>query len=426
MHTALPAHCTPTSPYLVTLSSAFHSCVPTSLALVSTALGIFSIIAWLFAQVPQIYKNYTLKSASGLSVFFLTEWLFGDLTNLLGSLLTGQAQWQVGLATYYVTVDVCLMSQYLWYTHFQFWTRRRLLVYKADGNEGDDSPSEVPVAMDSDEMGTGVARPEQNPRAGEPKAPEPSGNDHGQTQLLNASKALILTEKPTQSIPIPPRPSNAAIRMSQKALFVTLFCVTAAATPLHEPYAHQYNEDNALQASSRLEFVGRIFSWMSALLYLGSRFPQIYKNAMRRSTSGLSPYMFLAAFCGNFLYSAAVVANPLAWASYPPYGAHGWVGPEGSDRLSWIALAAPFWLGAAGVLVLDATVGVQFLVYGGGEEDVIVTDDRKGKRRWKRVTGGMRGWIPGSNGSAQAGNVNEEERPLIARTASRGSRYNAT
>jgi len=55
----------------------------------------------------------------------------------------------------------------------------------------------------------------------------------------------------------------------------------------------------------------------------------------------------------------------------------------------------PFFLGAAGVLGLDASVGVQFLLYGESEAKVVVVEAERGQKwRWRRVSGWMRGWVP--------------------------------
>lgn len=79
------------------------------------------------------------------------------------------------------------------------------------------------------------------------------------------------------------------------------------------------------------------------------------------------------------------------------------MGPEGNDRGKWVALAAPFWLGAAGVLVLDGAMGVQFLLYGKREGEEVVDAVRltvegevkeRGRGRWRRVRGWMKGWVP--------------------------------
>ncbi|KAG8530543.1 uncharacterized protein KY384_005046 [Bacidia gigantensis] len=161
--------------------------------------------------------------------------------------------------------------------------------------------------------------------------------------------------------------------------------------------------------SSKAQVVGQVLSWASTALYLGSRLPQILKNSNRRSTAGVSLYMFVATFCGNFFYSAAIIANPLAWDSYGPYGCHGWAGPEGSDQSTWVKLTLPFWLGAAGVLVLDAYVIFQFIAYREKTEKVeMLVEDSRGRTTWKAVSGWMRGWVP-SPGRRPTNDGDEDE-----------------
>ncbi len=421
----LPDHCTPTSLYLIRLSSAFGSCIPTSFAFLSTLLGLLSIVSWLFAQVPQIYKNYQLKSASGLSIYFLAEWLLGDLTNLLGALLTKQATWQIVVAMYYVTVDVGLCYQYFWYTHVKPWRKTRLVSYKGndDGDENGSgdilvgiSPSDDSSVVECTKIGNGrdaikaLDIPAKIPDVHRTQASSPSSSKEKSTPLSNRS----ITRVKQSPLPI----------MSPKALLiVSMLCVVLTnASPINT----QHTKPSPSVSSS--EVVGRILSWTSTLLYLGSRLPQIYKNAIRRSTSGLSPTLFIAAFCGNFFYSTSLISNPLAWESYSPYGLHGWVGSEGSERTTWVALAAPFFLGAAGVLVMDATIGVQFLMYGEGlEKSVVLVEDREGRSSWRGVSGWMRGWVPSSSPEARG----EEEavddtRPLLGRQEGNESGYGAT
>lgn len=424
----LPEHCTPTSQYLIYLSSVFHSCVPTPPAFISTALGIFSIIAWLFAQLPQIYKNYTLQSASGLSVYFLTEWLLGDLTNLLGALLTRQAEWQVVVAAYYVTVDVCLMSQYIWYSHINAWRKPRLLDYHTDGN-GDPgalgdvlvgiAPSNSSTPLETTQGENSKKKPSPNPR-------NQGTQDHPQPQNL---LALPFSEKST-----PPSSRCTIVRsehspspslLPKTVLLVSLLCVVLTnASPLDQSKPLQ--EPDVFPSPLSADLAGRILSWTSTLLYLGSRIPQIYKNAIRRSTSGLSPTLFIAAFFGNLFYSTSLITNPLAWSSYPPYGLHGWAGADGSDRKTWISLAAPFWLGAAGVLASDAVVGAQFIIYGDGQEQKVPAQDREGKSRWPTAKRWMKQWAPSPTATPHAEEP-EEQTSLTGGRQSRGSGgYGAT
>ncbi|CAF9904431.1 MAG: hypothetical protein ALECFALPRED_008550 [Alectoria fallacina] len=417
----LPEHCTPTSQYLINFSSAFHSCIPTSLAFLSTALGIFSIISWLCAQMPQIYKNYQLQSASGLSIYFLGEWLLGDLSNLLGAILTRQAGWQVVVAGYYVFVDIGLVSQYLWYTYTKASRKEGLLAYGSETDRPDDGSGEILVGVSpSDRSSTqSTNTDDRKPDTRALDTPSKPRDIQGPPRDISSS---FSNEKGTlgffnRTIKCQGTPSFGP---SRKALLLVsiLGVVLTNASPLNS----QIKDESSTISSS--EFAGRILSWCSTVLYLGSRLPQIYKNAVRRSTAGLSPTLFIAAFFGNLFYSTSLLTNPLAWESYPPHGLHGWVGPEGSDRTTWVNLAAPFWLGAAGVLALDATIGVQFLMFGEGDmEKSVLIQDREGRNRWQRVGGWMRGWVPSPSPSARDEVYEGDGRPLLARRESQGSGY---
>ena len=172
------------------------------------------------------------------------------------------------------------------------------------------------------------------------------------------------------------------------------------------------------------EIAGTIVSWVSTLLYLGSRLPQLYKNWDRQSTAGLSPLLFMAAFCGNFFYSSSLLTNPNAWNDFPPYGGHGWVGADGSGRWAWIARAAPFFLGAAGVLSLDGAMGIQFLLYQeSAEEKIVKIRDSRGRSQWQKVSGWMRGWVPSMIGKERVVAWEEGERLLSESRELARSRY---
>lgn len=374
--------------------------------------------------MPQIYKNYQLQSASGLSIYFLGEWLLGDLSNLLGAILTKQAAWQVVVAGYYVFVDVVLVYQYFWYTHMKSSRKGGLLGYGSDTDGPDGGSGEVLVGVSpSDGSSTESTQIEDRepdikafntpakPRDIQSPPRDISSSFSKENDTLYSSNRTIRHQGTPSFGPSP-----------RALLLVSMLCaVLTNASPLH---VHIKDESSTVSSS---EFAGRIFSWCSTVLYLGSRLPQIYKNAIRRSTAGLSPTLFIAAFFGNLFYSSSLLTNPLAWESYPPYGLHGWVGPEGSDRTTWVALAAPFWLGAAGVLALDATIGVQFLTYGEGDfEKSVLTQDHEGRSRWRSVRGWMRGWVPSSSPSASEEVDEGDGRRLLGRRESRGSGYGTT
>lgn len=385
----LPEHCEPVSPFLATISSLLHICIPTPLALLSSTLGTLSIVSWLFAQLPQIYKNYSLQSTAGLSVFFLVEWCLGDSSNLIGAILTDQAGWQVTIATYYVLVDVVLVYQYYWYTYIKPWKLSRFGYIKSGDDDEDLGPWEGIVPS---ETSTCCQVPPTKRLDPEDK-PVQIGHS---SDLARSSPLPFKAEERGTSRTIERVGGGSPLSYTRIMLLVSMLCAVvsnAAAIPnTKPPLTPQPAPDEGMG-----QIAGTIISWLSTVLYLGSRLPQIFKNYRRKSTSGLSPLLFFAAFCGNLFYSTSLLTNPNGWSDFPPYGGGGWAGPGGNDRWEWVARATPFWLGAAGVLVLDGTVGVQFLIYAEGQEQLAVkvdAEEDRGRKKWKKVTGWMRGWIP--------------------------------
>lgn len=411
---SLPNHCTPTTPFLADVSSCVGFCIPTPLAALSTLLGTLSIVSWLFAQMPQIFKNYQIKSTAGLSIFFLAEWLLGDLTNLLGALFTRQAGWQIIIASYYCFVDLCLVVQYFWYSHCAKWIYAESL-HSTGSSDIDDADSAIintlspinsdfatdsPLFRDSDD---------HSPKPGNPKeieGPQFSAVNYGEKKGT-PTKDISCVDKLGSSWMVSPSP-----RTLMYAATMSSLASNVAAAPVPFPLHHYQHGIHLLRVDTPLEIAGTVLSWCSTLLYLGSRLPQLYKNWRRQSTAGLSPLLFFAAFCGNFFYSASMITNPNAWNDYGPYGHHGWVDAKGSQRWAWVARAAPFFLGAAGVLCMDAMMGVQFMMYGEREARIVRVRDGHGYSHWERVNGWMRGWIPSIAGRDRVVDLAQSQRLL--------------
>ncbi|KAJ6187923.1 hypothetical protein N7519_002831 [Penicillium mononematosum] len=405
----LPDHCEPTSPFLTAVSSHLHICIPTPLAAISSVLGTLSIVSWLFAQLPQIYKNFQVQSTSGLSIFFLVIWCLGDASNLVGAICTRQAGWQVVIASYYVFVDITLVFQFFWYTHYK---PRQNDLYNNLSHSHDSAGQDIIQ---------GVSPPGHDSNHQTP-APVNMDNKHSEAKDVGFQAGSVLNSTREQTASYSNEKlssSRRSVRVSGSAhsppfalprtmLMASLLCaVLANAAPTDKP--HPPISDAPHEAI--VEVIGRVFSWMSTILYLGSRPPQLYKNYQRKSTEGLSPLLFMAAFCGNLFYSSSLLTNPNAWSDFSPYGGGGWADNHGNDRLEWIGRATPFFLGAFGVLGLDGFMGVQFLMYGDGPEhedaESFITSDgddtKRGRGRWRRVHGWMRGWIPSSSPRRESG-----------------------
>ncbi|KAJ5163777.1 uncharacterized protein N7500_005607 [Penicillium coprophilum] len=399
---SLPDHCEPTSPFLTAVSSHLHICIPTALAAISSVLGTLSIVSWLFAQLPQIYKNFQVQSTSGLSIFFLIIWCLGDASNLVGALYTRQAGWQVVIASYYVFVDITLVFQFFWYTHYK---ARRNDSYSNLSHSHGAAPRDIiegvpPPGHESDHQTPAPVNMDKKRSEAKDvgvQAGSVLNSAHGQTasssnEKLSSSRRSVRMSSSAQSPPF---------ALPRTMLVASLLCaVLANAAPTDKPHP----PISEVPREAIVEIIGRVFSWMSTILYLGSRPPQLYKNYKRKSTEGLSPLLFMAAFCGNLFYSSSLLTNPNAWSDFSPYGGGGWADNHGNDRLEWIGRATPFFLGSFGVLGLDGFMGVQFLMYGDGPEheddESFISGDgddpKRGRGRWRRVRGWMRGWIPSS------------------------------
>jgi len=81
----------------------------------SGILGWTSIATWVVVYSPQLYKNFTLKSGEGLSVAFVVIWLVGDLFNLIGASRAGLLPTVIILAGYYTLCDTVLLMQIYYY-----------------------------------------------------------------------------------------------------------------------------------------------------------------------------------------------------------------------------------------------------------------------------------------------------------------------
>lgn len=434
---SLPAHCEPADEFLQAISITFHTCIPSYLALTSTVLGTCSIVSWLFAQLPQIYKNHKLKSTSGLSVYFLTEWLLGDVTNLLGCLFTGQATWQIVIAGYYVLVDCGLTGQWVWYELLHhgrplrpIWGRWRSGEHHSGGGNG--GMQQVPKGKTPDTPDAKSDKKDIQVQHSAPldafRIPNFARSPSGVKESYAVSPTGMPGAPPTPGTPGTPSTryirraggSSSPLPSAQTMLYISMIFAVLSSGTLAHPTGPQTPRLLSTTPQSTRDLLGKIFSWSSTLLYLGSRLPQLYKNQIRRSTAGLSPSLFAAAFFGNLFYSTSLLTNPCAWRDFPPHS--GWSEP-GSTRAEWVLRALPFFLGAAGVLIMDAAVGLQFLYFGDGPRGrskhththshsaadaadsdsdsasiLITVDDhgvpRRKRLHWRRVSGWMRGWAP--------------------------------
>lgn len=314
-------------------------------AAISGICGSISIACWIVVFSPQIYENFRRGSADGLSLQFIIVWLAGDVFNILGAMLQGVLPTMLILALYYTIADIVLLLQCFYYRGFTW--------------KDEVIPPKLSCAVGEPNERTGLLAPVAHVR--ERRASGWSDVDVSHlspvTPLIDAPKATevpeIENQKPTTRL--------------QAVLFnsVTVFMVCAAGilgwwisdqsarhhrdrTPHHDNEALQYN------------LWGQIFGYFCAVLYLGSRVPQILLNYRRKSTEGVSMLFFLFACIGNLTYVLSIFA-------YEPqcFGPHGTCdqGEALRNYIRYIAVNASWLAGSMGTLFLDGAIFIQFFLY---------------------------------------------------------------
>eukprot|EP00299_Pterocystis_sp_00344_P012086 c5756_g1_i1.p1 GENE.c5756_g1_i1~~c5756_g1_i1.p1 ORF type:complete len:374 (-),score=71.33 c5756_g1_i1:31-1020(-) len=259
-------------------------------------IGMSSLLIWICCQAPQFIKNIKQGSADALSCWFLLEWLSGDILNLVGALLSGQQKTQIFTAVLFMCMDSCMLSQYLYYRRKN--RKQRL----ADAEITNDLTADL---LSSDQA--------------DPFDPSNPSNPSSPRRHSDSSPAL------------------SALGSSGKVLAYASLPIVAQAFVL------QSDDPCAVSVSHRQVQIGWWIGWVSAVIYLNSRIPQIIKNFRRKYTGGLSVLMFACAVMGNVTYGLGVVIRANGWSDY-------------EHALPWL-------VGSLGTVVLDFTIISQVCFY---------------------------------------------------------------
>ncbi|PTB43962.1 hypothetical protein M441DRAFT_133827 [Trichoderma asperellum CBS 433.97] len=275
---------------------------------ISGIFGSISMAAWICVILPQMIVNYRAKSADGLSITFLAVWMIGDVTNLIGGLLTHLAPTAVALAMYFCVADLLLISQCIYYNTVN--ARRAALA--AEENE------EAPLLGDRHAT---AHRHRHSVSSEDGGKIGPAGDE-----LLERSSWM----------------SNTASLVGVYVAGFIGWYLSYKAGAYKETDPVVFNA--AIQASpDLLEKVGIVLGYFSAVCYLCARVPQIIKNYREKSCEGLSILFFMLSLTGNLTYAVSIVAY--------------------SQERKYIINTIPWLIGSLGTVVEDGTIFVQFRLY---------------------------------------------------------------
>lgn len=331
---------------------------------------------------PQIIENWKRNSADGLSVVFITVWLLGDFFNIFGAVLQGVLPTMIILAVYYTLADIVLLLQCFWYKGFTL----------SDAiKKQDDEPTPGPSAVAT----------EQSPLLSDARQPYTNGNgntngfhtpprisdidrrhsSHSQgsfrERFLSIDGTHLSPVTPLLPDTVPtsqqPRPRPQASQSTLQAVCfnlgtIVLVCasgvfgwwLSATRAAASAPSSPSDQDRSPIQFNTW----GQIFGYICALLYLGSRIPQLLLNYRRKSTEGISMLFFLFACIGNLTYVLSIVA-------YKPVCREKVCAPGEAREvyMRYITVNFSWLLGSFGTLLLDAFVFIQYFMYKKDEDD---------------------------------------------------------
>ena len=360
---------------------------------ISGICGSISIVCWIVVFSPQIVENFRRSSAEGLSVEFIIIWLLGDIFNILGAVFQHVLATMLILAIYYTLADVVLLGQYFYYTGFRFRDPKPVKKTNTeDGNATERSPL----------IANGHANGHANGNATAPSKPANAADIETRARSSSAFRDRLANLDYTHSSPAVPIHDQSKSaedadatqpRQPRTLLQSILFNGTAILMAILAGIAGYYltpstSEEKRGHAADDqadgLEFstLGQIFGYICAVLYLGSRVPQLLLNYRRKSTEGLNALFFLFACIGNLTYVCSILAfEPIC--SHHRHGhwqeSHCKPGEAKAIYARYILVNLSWLIGSLGTLFLDGAVFAQFWVYRniqGTSESEVVAEDR--------------------------------------------------
>lgn len=267
--------------------------------IISDVNGSISFLSSFVSLFPQIIETYHDKTVDGLSPYFLLCWLMGDITSLIGAVMTDQLRFQIMLVIYFLLNDLFVCGQYYYYG----------VVYKNSlATVGHEPMSVVISRMNS--AGSVI-----------------SGGGGGDRNI------------------------NGLISVISHASLVSGMGICGG-------------EDKSEDTKRGIE--GIILSWIGALFYVGARIPQLIKNYRRKSTDGISPFLFATTLIGNITYNISIFTS----VQYINSG----------DKWGFVRRTLPFIFGSAGTIVFDLIYFYQYYV--------LYVDDTRLRTMERQLLGG--------------------------------------
>lgn len=251
------------------------------------------------------------------------------------------------LAIYYTIADIVLLLQCFYYRGF---TWRDEVV-----------PPKSSAIGEADER-TGLLAPGD--------ATERRPSSWSEAQHLSPAIPLLDTDTPRPA----PKPYTYLQALLFNSVVVLMVCAAGVLGWWVSSGSHSGRKDITEQEPDFIELNlwGQVFGYFCAVLYLGSRVPQILLNYRRKSTEGISILFFLFACVGNLTYVLSIFAFDPRCGGEHGHCAKG----EAAKIYGQYILANASWLaGSMGTLFLDMGIFAQFFIYRERDDDEDIEED---------------------------------------------------
>lgn len=241
--------------------------------------------------MPQLIEQWRMKSAEGLAIGFICIWFLGDLFNLVGAIWARLLPEVIFLAVWFCLADFLMIISYVYYSKIYPTRHKSVTSHNQNTSEG---------------------------------------TSHSPDEPLLRRRSSTLT-----NIAVEPQYHSIMTKY-----VIPIFFVVAAGV-----IGYFFSDKSAPPDSDndKIDMGPQIVGYLSALLYLGARIPQILQNHRRKSVDGLSLLFFLFSTLGNITYAGQILFFR-------------------SDS-TYIILNMSWLLGSLGTILEDSVIFLQFYMY---------------------------------------------------------------
>ncbi|TNN05628.1 Lysosomal amino acid transporter 1 [Schistosoma japonicum] len=273
--------------------------------------GILCLFIWIAVGIPQIIENFRTGIADkALSLGFLFFWTFGDILNLIGCFLTHQLIMQIVVTGYCVISDFVLVFQFIYYKIRHNAVLRQMATVLKDGEISPSPSTASPTIFEDSEQYNSHREYRRLPIC-----------FVGAASFTLAVISLTSVENPFNTYFIYQQTPRSSHYQSRQLLEWEQYEST------------DYPSIDSDPLDGTVIKVGYILGWISTCMYLFSRLPQLFRNWKRRSTEGLSMFMFSMTITGNISYGVQILLT--------------------STEKNFLIRATPWIVGSLGVVLLD-------------------------------------------------------------------------